>query len=572
MSVTSKTIELVIGAKDKATTVLGKIGSGLSTLYNGAKVAALATAAAAAAATTAIAAVVSKTLDYGDSLAKNADKLGLTTEALAGMRHAAELSGVGVQGLDKSVKVMNKNLSDAAAGTGEARVAFDGLNLSARQLSEAGPEKAFALIVEKLNGVENASDRVNFAMKIFGKSGADVLNMTAEGLRAAKQEAEDFGLALSRADAKKMEDVNDSITRIKSAFGGAGTALTVALLDPLKGLAARLVEMAKSGELAEWGTKIGEIAGRAIDWFTEMVLGVGKLQAVWDIAAGGFGAFIDMFATGMNQAAAFVLEGFGQIAGAIDTLTFGAIPGLDGIEDDFKTLAYGARIAAEETTKSWQANSDKVTAAWDVLSAKGKETKFEAVAEGLQKTADAAGDTVEPVKAVGDQLEKTAEQAAKAQKSTQDYQLAMAKIVSGERVKLTEIGVKFKTEQLKADAAKVKAIMANIGTSISSTSSLLGSLFGNLKETTNFSDRWALQDQIKDTNKANQRALDDAHNAAEQLLKMNEARLERMASGDALIKISGDGLTPALEMVLFEIVELVQLRVSEEADPTLLGS
>ena len=56
-----------------------------------------------------------------DALAKTADKLGLTTEELASLRHAASITaGVTSQTLDMALQRMTRRLSEAASGTGEA--------------------------------------------------------------------------------------------------------------------------------------------------------------------------------------------------------------------------------------------------------------------------------------------------------------------------------------------------------------------------------------------------------------------------------------------------------------------
>jgi len=47
--------------------------------------------------------------------------------------------------------------------------------------------------------------------------------------------------------------------------------------------------------------------------------------------------------------------------------------------------------------------------------------------------------------------------------------------------------------------------------------------------------------------------------------------MESMQGGEALIKIDSTGLEPALEMVMWEILEKVQIRASEEAADFLLG-
>ena len=68
-------------------------------------------------------ALVKSSLDAVDALAKTSQKLGITTEALAGLRHAAELTGVKTQTLDMAIQRMTRRVAEAAAGTGEAKAA-----------------------------------------------------------------------------------------------------------------------------------------------------------------------------------------------------------------------------------------------------------------------------------------------------------------------------------------------------------------------------------------------------------------------------------------------------------------
>ena len=66
--------------------------------------------------------------------------------------------------------------------------------------------------------------------------------------------------------------------------------------------------------------------------------------------------------------------------------------------------------------------------------------------------------------------------------------------------------------------------------------------------------------------------------ALESQIKLNDAQIEFMqektralSRGDGLIKIDSTGLEPALEMVMWEILEKVQIRASEEGASLLLG-
>ena len=51
-----------------------------------------------------------------DALAKTADKLGVSTQALVGLRHAGELAGLSQQNLDTSLEKMTLRISEVADG------------------------------------------------------------------------------------------------------------------------------------------------------------------------------------------------------------------------------------------------------------------------------------------------------------------------------------------------------------------------------------------------------------------------------------------------------------------------
>ncbi len=167
-----------------------------------------------------------------DGLAKTSDKLGLTTEALAGLRHAAELSGVGANTLDMALQRMTRRIAEAKKGTGEAKDALRELGLDAKTLAQLAPDVAFSKIAKAMENVTNQGDKVRLAMRLFDSEGVALVNTLAlgtEGLQKANDEAKAFGTALSRIDAAKVEEANDAMTRVKAAIEGAGNRISVAL-------------------------------------------------------------------------------------------------------------------------------------------------------------------------------------------------------------------------------------------------------------------------------------------------------------------------------------------------------
>src|SRR3569832_1009768 len=65
-------------------------------------------------------------MESADALAKSADKIGVTTQALAGLRYQADLSGVSTEQRDAGLRSMVKIFSVFARGTGLAAVALKG--------------------------------------------------------------------------------------------------------------------------------------------------------------------------------------------------------------------------------------------------------------------------------------------------------------------------------------------------------------------------------------------------------------------------------------------------------------
>jgi hypothetical protein len=171
-----------------------------------------------------------------DALGKTADKLGTTTEALAGYRHAAELSGVASNTADMALQRMTRRLAEAAQGTGEAKAALKELGLDAKRLAGMGPTKAFADIAEKMKGVKNQADRVRLSFKLFDSEGVALVNtlkLGKVGLADAAAEAEKLGIAISRVDAAKVEKANDAFTKMAGAFKGFGNTIVTNFAEPL---------------------------------------------------------------------------------------------------------------------------------------------------------------------------------------------------------------------------------------------------------------------------------------------------------------------------------------------------
>jgi hypothetical protein len=205
-----------------------------------------------------------------DQTAKTSDKLGITTEALIALRFAAEESGVASNTLDMALQRMTRRLSEAAMGTGEAKDALKELGLDARQLSEASPDEAFRQIADAMANVNNQSDRVRLAFKLFDSEGVALVNTLKQGgdaLREYSREAQELGISLSRIDASQVEQANDAFGRAGKVIAGVGNQIAVEFAPLVTILSNSFVDAGKAGQ-DELGYKLSgalKVTAGAID-------------------------------------------------------------------------------------------------------------------------------------------------------------------------------------------------------------------------------------------------------------------------------------------------------------------
>ncbi|ODN41046.1 hypothetical protein [Piscirickettsia litoralis] len=317
----------------------------------------IAFAAVSTAATGAIAVMVSKSSESIDLLAKTSDKLGVTTEALASLRHAAELTGVSQRKLDMGLQRMTRRLSEAAAGTGAARTALVELGLDAERLNQLSPDAAFKEVAAAMENIESQSDKVRLAFKLFDSEGVSLVNtlrLGANGLDQAANEAARLGIAINRIDAAKIEAANDSIYKLKQFFVGLSHELAIAVAPMIEDVTTRLTRAGTNAN--NFGDLITSSFYRATkamakvkDWFHYIDLSVSGLKVGFAyLADGATRLFVDLgraLARGHEKIAEFtdwLLENTRNIAIAAQTLP--------GVGDTFKGVAESIQSLREKLT------------------------------------------------------------------------------------------------------------------------------------------------------------------------------------------------------------------------------
>lgn len=232
-----------------------------------------------------IADAASMGLESVDQLAKASDKLGTTTEALQGLRRAAELTGVASNTLDMGIQRMTRRISEAAQGTGEAANALKELGLDALYLNQLAPDQQFRAIADAMQGVGNQADKVRLSMRLFDSEGVALVNtlkLGREGLDDVQKELYDFGIAISRVDAAKVEAANDAFMRIKSIITGISQRIAVELAPFLETVTNRILASAKASDALNLG----------MEKTRDIFFGIAEAAMnTWQVIEGAFGGY-----------------------------------------------------------------------------------------------------------------------------------------------------------------------------------------------------------------------------------------------------------------------------------------
>ena len=204
-----------------------------------------------------------------DEAAKNARRFGVTTESYLEMAHAAELSGVNTRELAVSMRTMRRQAEEAVRGNRTMSRAFQDLGIDAEALQAGNLDltEALANVGDAMLGIENASERVQVAYQIFGRSGTQMLTLFeqgGDGIRAMADEANRLGIVIGQESAGQFERFNDALVKITRAIQGVVIGLAEKFLPRINQALENFANLVAAKRL------------EIIDELAKMVRGVGE--------------------------------------------------------------------------------------------------------------------------------------------------------------------------------------------------------------------------------------------------------------------------------------------------------
>ena len=367
-------------------------------------------ASVASAATSSIRSLISfgqAQADVIDSASKMAANLGFTYGEFAGLSLAADLAGVSMENVGKASQKAEIAFAKAAGGSKAATAAFSTLGLSVDQLNALSPAERFEAIASSIAALPTEAERAAAAVAIFGKAGASLLPLFAggaEGIAAARAEAERLGLVLTNAQGQDVEAMNDSFTMVQKSIAGVVQQVVAYLSPAITAIANTFTDFVGS----VGGANIGQAIGEGILAGARYLAGIGdyiivNFGSVFSYLSsvgeqwGGVADFMDRTAgflsgvfNGAQAGLGMIILGFGSVFEGLATIaqSIGKYLGFDTSSID--AVVAGAQAFNATINDGITANVEQMNAGFDRAFGESSGTVGQAIAGPLVTALDAS--------------------------------------------------------------------------------------------------------------------------------------------------------------------------------------
>jgi DNA-binding Xre family transcriptional regulator len=174
-----------------------------------------------------------------------AERTGIDINEMRALQYEAKHAGVEFENLQNVIKKMQVNLGDASGGGKKASV-FRELKLDAEALAAMDPAQAFAKIGDAIAAIENPTSRVHYAFELFGKTGAEALNVITEGSEGLKRAMEKVGI-ISPEDVEEVHKAHEAMLDLDAATQKLERSFAANLAPAITQITDALTEGVKKG-------------------------------------------------------------------------------------------------------------------------------------------------------------------------------------------------------------------------------------------------------------------------------------------------------------------------------------
>lgn len=317
--------------------------------------------------------------DYGDQMRDASIRTGLATQALGGIKLAADQSGTSFEELQNGLKRFSVNINAAAQGTKQQVAVFERFGVSIKDAhGQIRPfQDILGDVAEKFKGMPEGVNKTAAAVELFGKNGAsaiEFLSLGKAGLQEFQERAERLGIAVGQDFADASDKFNDSLNDIKAATQGLTVVIGNALLPAMTSLAVKITDTIVAFKnflnahpaLIDASIKLAEVLGTGGALFlglAGLLIIIPKLAFAWDALTVAMAANpIGLIAVGVATAVTALVVFRNEIEGGLTLALSKMVKGIQVVLDGASKLAGAAGLTGLSSKLSASGNAFKRTA------------------------------------------------------------------------------------------------------------------------------------------------------------------------------------------------------------------
>lgn len=196
--------------------------------------------------------------DLGEQLHNMSQITGFSVEKLGGLQLAAATNNLSLDQLTNGLTRFNKNIAEAAKGSGQSADAFDRMGISIRD-GEGNLKSTDLLlgeVADKFASYKDGAEKVALATALFNMQGGKMiplLNEGSEGMRKLREEAEKAGIVMSAETAEAANKLNSNMTVLKAHAQGFWSEIASPIVESLARITTAMRDAKREGD-SWWGS------------------------------------------------------------------------------------------------------------------------------------------------------------------------------------------------------------------------------------------------------------------------------------------------------------------------------
>jgi phage-related protein len=208
---------------------------------------------------------ITQTAEYGDSIDKMSQKIGISAEAYQEWDAVMQHSGTSISTLQGSMRTLVKQAEKGSE-------AFKQLGISEQEVAELSKEDLFGRVIEGLQGMEEGSERTALAQQLLGRGAMEygaLLNTSAEATQEMKDRVHELNGVMSNESIQASAAFQDQLQDMNTALDGLKRNITNEFLPSITTVMSGLTDIF-SGDYDEGVNRISEGIDAIVDRFNEL--------------------------------------------------------------------------------------------------------------------------------------------------------------------------------------------------------------------------------------------------------------------------------------------------------------